>query len=63
MLYVKHNPNKLLQYLQHGTYPIDADKICAENKLFIEQAYILLDKGDEKKAFDVLDRVSNEGEV
>lgn len=48
-LMLAHNPNQLMPLMQKtGKWPIDAEKLCERNGLFVEQAYILL----EKKQFD-----------
>lgn len=40
-------------------WPINAEQICEENNLIVEQAYILLEQGKEQQAQDLLMKKSN----
>ena len=48
-LYLKYDKKKLMNFMQKtGKFPIGADTKCEQNELYVEQAYIML----EKKKFD-----------
>lgn len=44
------NPSQLMYFMQriNKKWPINAEKICEENGLIVEQAYILLEQGQEQ---------------
>lgn len=56
-LYIQYNKPKLMNFMQKtGKFPIDADTLCEKNGMYVEQAYILLEKKNKDEALEILMR-------
>lgn len=59
-LYIKHDSEKLMSFLQKIDYsrfrnlPEDSEDQCAQNGLYVEQAFILFEKDEKQKGIDIL---------
>jgi hypothetical protein len=44
-LYLKYESSKLMNFIKKtGNYPDGAEQMCEKNELYVEQAFIILDK-------------------